>query len=206
MTRLIMPVGRRDHSLGDATDPITLVEYGSYDCSHCAKTERIVEDLRRRLNGNLRFVYRHFPRVRLNSVSRRAAEAAEAASEQGRFWEMHRLLLEHTYDLSEGTIGLCAARVGLDMPRFLSDLQTGLYADRVREDFDSGLRSRVNGTPTFYINGVRHDDYWDFDTLLTAMKRVLTETEDPFAYCSGARYMTTGSDRALMLIEPQLQG
>src|SRR5262245_31788707 len=130
MTRLILPVSARDHTLGAQTAPITLVEYGSYDCSHCAQVERTIQVVRRRLNGALRFVYRHFPRARLNSASLRAAEAAEAAGAQGRFWEMHRLLLEHTHDLSEGTIALCAVRLELDIPRFLRDLQQGVYAER----------------------------------------------------------------------------
>jgi protein-disulfide isomerase len=181
MTRLTLPVGKRDHTLGVEKASITLVEYGNYACAHCAQTKHIVEEIRRRLNGDLRFVYRHFPHTGLHSSSQRAAEAAEAAGAQGWFWEMHRLLFEHPHDLSDATIGLCAATLGLDMPRFLRDLKQGVYAEKVREDFESGLRSRVNGTPTFYINGVRHDDYWDADTLLAAMERSRMATEDKCA-------------------------
>jgi protein-disulfide isomerase len=170
MTRLVLPVGKRDHTLGGEHAAITLVEYGNYECSHCAQIERVVTQLRQRLNVELRFVYRHFPRGLLPSASRRAAEAAEAAGAQGRFWEMHRLLLKHAHHLDDATIALCAATLGLDMPCFLYDLKMGVYAERVREDFQSGLHSGVNSTPTFYINGARHDDYWDVDTLLTAIE------------------------------------
>lgn len=184
MTRLVLPVGKRDHLLGAARAAVTLVEYGNYECSHCAQTERIVAQLLQRLNGDLRFAYRHFPRGRLNSASQRAAEAAEAAGAQGKFWAMHRLLLEHTHHLDDATIALCAVTLELDIPRFLSDLKLGVYAAKVREDFQSGLRSGVNGSPTFYINGVRHDDYWDVDTLLTAMEISIMEAEGKFACCS----------------------
>src|SRR5579871_844922 len=165
MTRLILPVGRRDHTLGAERAAITLVEYGKYDCSHCVQTERIVAELRQRFSGGLRFVYRHFPRGRPHSPSQRAAEAAEAAGAQGKFWEMHRLLLEQTYHLDDATLGLCAVTLGLDIPSFLYDLKQGIHTAKVREDFQSGLLGGVNGTPTFFINGVRHDDYWDTDTL-----------------------------------------
>ena len=193
MTRLILPVGKRDHTLGGETAAITLVEYGNYECSHCAQTERIVKELRQRLNGELRFVYRHFPRGQFHSATQRAAEAAEAAGAQGKFWAMHRLLLEHTHKLDDATIALCAATLELDMPRFLYDLTQSVYAERVREDFQSGLRSGVNGTPTFYINGVRHDDYWDVDTLLTAIESSFMETEEKFVYCPRARRVTVAA-------------
>lgn len=184
MTHLILPAGTRDHTLGANYAAITLVEYGNYECSHCAQVEHIVAQLRRRLYGELRFVYRHFPRGRPSSISQRAAEAAEAAGAQGKFWEMHRLLLEHTNALEDATLWLCAASLGLDLPRFFYDLKQGGYAEKVRQDFQSGLQSGVNVTPTFYINGVRHDDYWDVDTLLTAMESNLMETIDRFAGCS----------------------
>jgi protein-disulfide isomerase len=186
MTRLILPVGKRDHTLGGERAAITLVEYGNYECSHCAQTERIVAQVRQRLNGGLRFIYRHFPRGRVHSASQRAAEAAEAAGAQGKFWAMHGLLLERSGKLDDANIAVCAASLELDMPRFLYELMQGVYAERVRDDFQSGLRSGVNGTPTFYINGVRHDDFWDVDTLLTAMQSSCHETEDKFAYCPRA--------------------
>jgi protein-disulfide isomerase len=190
MARLVTPVGKRDHLLGAVRAATTLVEYGNYECSHCAQTQRVVTQLRQRLNGELCFAYRHFPRGVLHSATQRAAEAAEAAGAQGQFWAMHRLLLEHTHDLDDATIALCAVTLELDMPRFLHDLQQGVYANRVREDFQSGLLSGVNGTPTFYINGVRHDDYWDVDTLLTAIQSSFTATEDKPACCPGARQAT----------------
>src|SRR5579872_6337659 len=187
MTRLILPAGKRDHTQGAENATITLVEYGHYECSHCARTQRVVEALRGRLNGDLRFVYRHFPRVQMHSASQCAAEAAEAAGAQGRFWEMHRLLFEHTHELNDATIALCAATLLLDMGRFFHDLRHHVYAARVREDFQSGLRSGVNGTPTFFINGIRHDDYWDTDTLLAAIERYNVVTEETLVAHRGWR-------------------
>ncbi len=135
-------------------------------------------ELRERLNGDMRFAYRHFPSGLRNSISQKAAEAAEAAGAQGKFWEMHRLLFDHANSLSDATIGLCAASAGLNMRRFFGDVKSGAYAWRVREDFESGLKSGVNSVPTFYINGVRHDDYWDAETLLAAMERDPWQTNE----------------------------
>lgn len=177
MTRLILPVGARDHTRGPKNAPVTLVEYGRYLCPHCALVEQTVEELQQRLNGALCFVYRHFPPARLHSVSQRAGEAAEAAGAQGKFWEMHALLFEYAPNLDDATLALCASTLGLDMSRFLFDLKRGVYAEKVCEDFDSGVRSGVNATPTFYINGVRHDDYGDADTLLAAMRKHFPEGE-----------------------------
>jgi protein-disulfide isomerase len=181
MTRLILPVDRRDHTLGAGNAVITLVEYGHYECSHCARTQAVVEAVRRRLNGNLRFVYRHFPRVQTHSASQRAAEAAEAAGAQGKFWEMHQLLFEHTHELNDATIALCAANLQLNMGRFFHDMKQAVHAERVREDFQSDLHSGVNGTPTFFINGFLHDDYWDADTLLAAIEKHNVVTEEALA-------------------------
>ncbi|HLK61289.1 MAG TPA: thioredoxin domain-containing protein [Chthonomonadaceae bacterium] len=175
MTRLFLPVSTRDHMLGAKNAPFTLVEYGHYACSHCASIERTVMQQQRRLDGELRFVYRHFPPTRFFSSAQRAAEAAEAAGAQGKFWEMHRLLFGYTHHLEDAILVFCAATLRLDMPRFLSDLNQHVYAERVREDFESGLRSGVSSTPTFYINGVRHDDFGDADTLLEAMERSFEE-------------------------------
>ncbi len=193
MTRLSLPVGIRDHSQGEERAAMTLVAYGNYECSHCAQIERIVAQLRRQLHGELCFVYRHFPRGRPTSASQRAAEAAEAAGAQGKFWEMHRLLGKHTHSLDETTLGLCAVTLGLDMPRFFYDLKQGVHAEKVRQDFQSGLRSGVNSTPTFYINGVRHDDYWDADTLLSAIESSLMVTEDRFVGCPGGRQVAVAA-------------
>lgn len=177
MNHLVLPVDTRDHALGEQNASITLVEYGHYACTHCAQVARTVQALRRSLDGELRFVYRHFPPARFHPTAQRAAEAAEAAAGQGKFWEMHWLLLEHVSRLDDATLALCAATLGLDMPRFLYDLEQGVHAGKVQRDFESGLHSGVSGTPTFYINGVRHDDYADADTLLAAMRRHLTGGE-----------------------------
>lgn len=183
MTHLILPVGARDHTLGSPDAAVTLVEYGHYECAHCAQSQPIVALLRRQLNGNLRFTYRHFPRTKRHSITHRAAEAAEAAGAQGKFWEMHWLLLEHTQHLDSVTIGLCATALGLDMLRFLSELEQGVYRERVQEHFESGLRSGVSSTPTFFINSIRHDDYWDADTLLAATESRMAEAGEILIGC-----------------------
>jgi protein-disulfide isomerase len=192
MTHLILPVGARDHTLGPSNAPVVLMEYGQYECSHCALVVQTVEVLRQRLNGALCFAYRHFPPARLDSGARRAAEAAEAAGAQGKFWEMHGLLFEHTSHLDDATLALCAATVGLDMPRFLDDLKQGIYAAKVREDFEGGLRSGISSTPTFFINGIRHDDYGDADTLLAAIQRQLADQENGRGVYPRERTVSTG--------------
>jgi len=193
MARLLLPVGARDHTLGSPRAVVSLVEYGQYGCARCAGTLPIVALLRRRLNGNLRFTYRHFPRTTLHSITQRAAEAAEAAGAQGRFWQMHRLLFEHAHHLDDATIALCAATLDLNMPRFLHDLAQHVYTERVRADFENGLLSGVNVTPTFYINGVRHDDYWDADTLMEAIECSFMATEDRFAGSPRARQVAAAA-------------
>ena len=167
--RLSMPVGERDHILGPPGAPVTLVEYGDYECPHCGAAHPVVKRLQRELGSRLRVVYRHFPLTTVHPHAEPAAEAAEAAGAQGRFWEMHDVLFEHQQALEyEGLIGYAAA-LGLDQARVVNELALHVHAPRVREDFMSGVRSGVNGTPTFFINGVRHDGTYDFASLAAAV-------------------------------------
>jgi protein-disulfide isomerase len=167
-----MPVdGDRDHLQGPADAPVTLVEYGDYECPYCGAAYPIVKQLQAQLGDRLRFVFRNFPITTSHPHAEQAAEAAEAAAAQGRFWEMHDHLYEHQRHLEDGDLRGYAAELGLDVDRFERDLAQHVLAERVREDFMSGVRSGVNGTPTFYINGVRHDDSFDADTLLAAIER-----------------------------------
>ena len=170
MARLSMPVGPGDHSVGPADAPITLVEYGSYDCPHCRQALPILDEIRRQYEAPLRFVYRHFPQETRHSVSERAAEAAEAAAAQGKFWEMHAHLLENQNALGDADLIAYATMLGLDTKQFASEMEADTYAARVRQQFQSGVDSGVRSTPTFFINGVRHDDYWDAETLLAAIR------------------------------------
>jgi protein-disulfide isomerase len=168
--RLTVPVSARDHILGPATAPVTLVEYGDYECPHCSQAHHLVNQLQRLLGRQLRFVFRHFPLTRVHPRAQHAAEAAEAAGVQGKFWEMHNALFEHQHALDADDLVQYAAALGLDLYRFSSELAMHSHAARVREDFMGGVRSGVNGTPTFFINGVRHDASYDFDTLLNAIE------------------------------------
>jgi len=170
---LVLPVGVRDHIRGPVSAPVTLLEYGDYECPHCGAAHPIVEGIRRQMGDRLRFVYRHFPLANIHPHAEPAAESAEAAAAQGKFWAMHDRLFEHQDALDEPALAEHAALVGLDVARFVRELSAGTYAPRVREDFMSGVRSGVNGTPTFYVNGVRHNGGYDSVSLMAAIEEAL---------------------------------
>jgi protein-disulfide isomerase len=142
------------------------MKYGNYQCSHCATAYKIVKAIQTRLDGQLRFVFRHFPCPSIHPYAQHAAEAAEAAAAQGKFWEMHEYLLEHQQELDDGDLVKHALTLNLDVNQFLHDITGDVHVDRVREDFESGVHSGVSSTPTFFINGVRHDGAWDKSTLI----------------------------------------
>jgi protein-disulfide isomerase len=167
--RLVLPVGARDHAQGPAKAKVTLVEYGDYECPHCGRAYPIVKDVQARMGDQLRFVFRNFPLSQSHPHAVHAAEAAEAVGAQGRFWEMHDRLFEHQGALADADLSRHAAAVGVDRERFDRDLTTHAFAPRVKEDFSSGVRSGVNGTPTFFINGIRYDESWDADSLVDAL-------------------------------------
>jgi diadenylate cyclase len=164
------PVGDRDHARGPATAPVTLVEYGDFECPYCGRTYPVVKELRERLGDRLRFVFRHFPLDSVHLHARRAAEAAEAAAAQGRFWEMHDLLFANQEDLDDESLRRYATGLGLDLARFESDLAERRHAPRVREDRLDGERSGVEGTPTFFVNGARYEGSLDLEGLQAAVE------------------------------------
>jgi protein-disulfide isomerase len=169
---LTLPVSdERDHIQGSSDAPVTLVEYGDYQCPYCGAAYPIIKDVQARMGNRLRFVFRNFPITTAHPQAEQAAEAAEAAGAQDRFWPMHDLLYENQRHLGDEDLLRYAGQLGLDVDSFGRNLAEHVQAARVREDFMSGVRSGVNGTPTFYINGVRHDDSYDVDTLLAALNR-----------------------------------
>jgi protein-disulfide isomerase len=171
-TALTLPVSEdRDHIQGPAEAAVTLVEYGDYECPYCGAAYPIIKEVQSRMGERLRFVFRNFPITTSHPHAEQAAETAEAAATQGRFWQMHDLLYENQRRLRVPDLRDYAERLALDVERFDRELTEHAHAARVREDFMSGVRSGVNGTPTFYINGARHDDSYDIDTMLAALER-----------------------------------
>lgn len=170
---LTIPVGPDDHRMGPETAPVTLVEYGDYECPYCGQAYPILKDLVEQLGDSLQFVFRNFPLSTSHPNAEIAAEAAEAAAAQGQFWPMHDLLYENQKSLGPEQIVELADRLGLDVQRFEDDLVQRRFEERVRHDFMGGVRSGVNGTPGFFINGVRFDGNWTGDGLLVAISTLL---------------------------------
>ena len=175
--KLVMPVGPRDHIQGPETAPVTLVEYGDFECPYCAAASVIVKKVQEIMGDQIRFVFRHFPLTQIHPHAEPAAEASEAASVQGRFWEMHDLLYENQPMLDSRHLVGYAQELGLDTGRFQTELEAHVHRPRVREDFLSGVRSGVNGTPAFFINGARYDGSWDILPLVKALQDVVRETQ-----------------------------
>lgn len=171
LARLAVPVGPTDHIDGRPDAAVTLVEYGDYQCPVCGAAYPIVNRIREVLADRLRFVYRHFPLSQIHPNAFHAAEAAEAAGAQGMFWEMHDMLFENQQALDDRNLLKYAAALDLDLDRFADDMASGTFAEKIREDFLGGVRSGVNGTPTFFINDVRHDGPWDQHSLLGAIEK-----------------------------------
>ena len=146
----------RDHVRGSEDAPVTLVEYGDFQCPYCGDAYPVVQELVERFGDGLRFVFRHMPLADLHPRAPAAAEAAEAAAAQGRFWEMHDRLFEHQRELSDPELREHAAVVGLDVERFDRELSEGVHAARVEQDYLSGVRSGTPSTPRFFVNGVIH--------------------------------------------------
>lgn len=167
--RLQLPVGGRDHVRGRADAPLTLVEYADFECPASRLAYPIVKDLRSRLDERLRFVFRHFPLTEVHPHAQHAAEAAEEAAAQGRFWPIHDRLFEEPGPLDAPQLRQCARVLGLDTAAFEQALATHRHAGRLREDVLSGMRSGVSGTPTFFINDARYEGPLEVDALLDAL-------------------------------------
>ncbi|MBD1889848.1 DsbA family protein [Coleofasciculus sp. FACHB-SPT9] len=170
--RLSVPPSERDRIQGSLDAPVVLVKYGDYQSPDCSETHRMIKVIQQQLGNRLGFVFRHFPQVSIHPQAQKAAEAAEAAAAQGKFWQMHDTLFQHQQSLDNGYLVEYANELGLDMPQFLQAMWRHVYADRVTEDVESGLRSGVTTTPTLFINGIRYSDAWNVESLLAAIARI----------------------------------
>jgi protein-disulfide isomerase len=163
------PVPDRDYIQGSIDAPIKLLEYGDYECPYCGQAYPVVKEIQKRLGKRLCFVFRNFPLINSHPHAEHAAETAEAAGTRGRFWEMHDYLFDNQDALEDEDLAGYAAALGLDVQQIMTEVSAGAHVLRVREDFHSGTRSGVNGTPTFFINGVRYNGVASFEELLAAL-------------------------------------
>jgi protein-disulfide isomerase len=168
---LTVPVGPDDWSDGPDDAPVTFVEYGDFECPHCGSMEPVLRELRRLAGPGMRFVYRHFPLTTSHPHAQHAAEAAEAAGVRDAFWPMHDTLFANQDRLGDADLVGYAAALGLDAAAVADELAAHVYAPNVRDDFMSGARSGVSGTPTFFINGVRYDGDYTLDALARMVQR-----------------------------------
>jgi protein-disulfide isomerase len=175
MARFALPLGKRDHIRGKPQAPTTLLEYGDFECPACGRAYPIVKRIEQEADDWLRVVFRNFPLTEIHPHAFSAACAAESAGRQGRFWAMHDMLFENQDRLSDRDLLYYAQRLRLDMQQFVQDFQSDVVAKKVREDFMSGARSGVNGTPTFFINERRYDGPSDYPYLAAAIQQVARE-------------------------------
>src|SRR5258706_10419693 len=175
MSNLTKLVNKKDHIKGNTNAAITLVEYGDFECPDCGEAYYIIKDIQKVEGETLKFVFRHFPLSESHPHAKNAAWAAEAAGLQGKFWEMHDMIFENQDTLEDEDLINFVKELNLDIEKFLKDFLSQDVKNKVEEDFLSGLKSGVNGTPTFYINGERHDDGYDYETLLVAIERGLAK-------------------------------
>ena len=169
MAMLKAPLTPRDHRRGDPDAPIVLVEYGDYECPHCAVAEPVVEALLRAFGHDLQLVFRHFPLSQVHPLSEIAAQAAEFAGEHGAFWPMHSAIFANQAQLSLPVIFAIAGALNLPQGALRAALEAGTYSAKVRQDFIGGVRSGVNGTPCFFVGGLRHDGAHSFEALAAAI-------------------------------------
>lgn len=170
---LRVPVSEADHAQGREDAPLTLVEYGDYECPSCGGAYWSVQKLREAFGDDLRFVFRNFPLANSHPHAMIAAQAAEAAALAGKFWRMHDLLYENQERLGERAIFEFAARLKLERASFARELEDPAVEARIRADFYGGARSGVNGTPTFYLNGFRYDGPWAFESMRDELEQAL---------------------------------
>lgn len=167
---LKVAVTAEDHTQGPESAEVTLVEYGDYECPYCGQAYPIVKRIQEHFGKRLRLVFRNFPLSEMHPNAESAAEASEFAATQGRYWEMHDRLFENQQRLGTKLYSGLAGDLGLSPRALLRSLDSGEYEERVRADFRGGVRSGVNGTPTFFVNGRRHDGPFEFENLKSAIE------------------------------------
>lgn len=160
----------KDHAQGTSNAIIELVEYGDYQCPYCGHAYLIIKKIQQLFDKDLRFVFRNFPLSEIHTQAKIAAIAAEAAGLQGRFWDMHDIIFENQQNLSPSFLIEYARKIGLDVDRFKTDLENEACVAAVEADFESGVRSGVNGTPSFFINGAKYNGPWNEDNLASRIK------------------------------------
>jgi protein-disulfide isomerase len=169
--KLAVALDASDHVKGGEGAKVTLVEYGDYECPFCKAAQPLVEALDQALGSNMRTVFRHFPVTNVHPHAERAAEAAEAAASQDKFWEMHELLYANQNTLDDASLLAYARSLELDEAAFRKELESGVYKERIRRDLQGGLQSGVRGTPTFFIDGEKYDGPPDLQGMLALIRQ-----------------------------------
>lgn len=167
------PVGKRDHIEGKTDAPIELVEYGDYQCPYCGHAYYEIKEVQKKMGVQLKFVFRNFPLSNMHEHAMNAALAAETAGGMGQFWEMHDLLFENQNALGDSHLLNYARELGLNIKKFESDFSNPKYGEKIEEDIESGLRSGVNGTPSFFVNGKKYEGGYSAEDIIEYLQSVL---------------------------------
>lgn len=163
---LTVPVNDSDHVQGNPDAAIVLVEYGDYECMHCRRAYPVIKKIQRHLGDDICFVFRNFPLAQSHPHAEHAAEASEIADQAGKFWEYHDKLYENQHALDDKSLGDYAQQLGLDPEDFSGRLRSAEFAEKVQQDFMTGVESGVNGTPSFFVNGSRYDGIWEYEPFM----------------------------------------
>ena len=169
-------VSDMDHIQGEANAIIELVEYGDYQCPYCGMAYPVIKNIQRKFGKELKFVFRNFPLSKIHPHAKLAALAAEAADKQKRFWAMHDIIFENQKNLSNSSLIAYANELGLDIFQFKTDMEDETLVKKIESDFESGLRSGVNGTPSFFVNGEKYNEYWDENNLENFISKKILST------------------------------
>ncbi len=169
MSELAVPVTAKDHSQGPTNAPVTLVEYGDYQCPSCGDAFPLIKKLQKHFGDKLRFIFRNFP-LDMHPYAEHAAETAEFAAAHDKFWEMHDLLFKHQSNLTDPALLKLATQLELSDEDLTAALEKRTYAAHVKHDLDGGIRSGVTGTPMFYINGALYEGEYDYDSIVAAIE------------------------------------